>query len=111
MRKTLGLEIVFLVIMLGFMLGCSAGVNPTTPIDNRQPAPSGSMDKFPMIGGDAHEDGSFEALGLLGAYELQINPEKMSAELVSERYPSLGQSWIVSASTSVMRPSNSISCA
>jgi len=90
-----GFFLFFLVYLL--MAGCSGdGKAPVIPADNTSANPVGSLDTLPVIGGSMNDDGSYQALGLMGAYELSIDPVKTSAELVSKRLPTLGQSWIVS---------------
>ena len=94
--------IIFLIGWMFIFVGCSGGGNPTTP-DGQSKVSSntpGSIDNLPIIGLTANDDGSFNALGLMGAYELRLNPVSTSAELVSKRFPSsLGQSWIVNGKT------------
>jgi len=72
------------------ILGCSGGGNPTAP-----EKPLGTLDGAPIIGLTEAGDG-FNALGVLGAYELIVNSEKMTAELISKRVLTIGESYIVS---------------
>ncbi|MCD6216630.1 hypothetical protein J7L05_02080 [bacterium] len=76
------------------LVGCSSGSNsPLTPQGSSSPD---TMDNIPIIGMSMHEDGSFNALGMLGAYELIINPDNGSAELFAKRTPAIGEDYIVS---------------
>jgi hypothetical protein len=59
------------------ILGCSSGDTIVTP-DNIMESTNNTRD-----------------FGLMGAYELSINPDYMTAELVSKRLSSIGESWIV----------------
>jgi hypothetical protein len=74
--------------------GCSGGGTPVTPVSDERPA--FPTDSLPIIEGTSYSDGSFQASGILGAYELRIDPATMSADLVAKRTPSLGESWTVS---------------
>ena len=92
--------LVSVVVLVTFLLilGCSGGNNsPVAPSSYETASmPTGSIDTLPIIAPSVNSDGSFNALGLLGAYELRIDKKDMSAELVSQRLPSLGQSYLVS---------------
>jgi hypothetical protein len=59
------------------ILGCSSGNTIVTP-DNMMESTSNTRD-----------------FGLMGAYELTINPDNMTAELVSKRLSSIGESWVI----------------
>jgi len=77
--------------------GCSGGGNPVITVsDERAMTPNGSINSLPIIDAATYEDGSFNAIGVMGVYELIINPANMTADLVAKRMPSLGQSWTVS---------------
>jgi len=90
-------KIFFALVLIIILTGCSGGGNaPVTPSNDKPANPVGSLDSVPIIAGTMNEDGSFNALGLMGAYEMTIDPAKAGAELVSKRLPTLGQSWIVS---------------
>jgi hypothetical protein len=86
LEMRLGLLIAFLIVVTG----CSQGMNPVVPTDQ-----SGSLDQIPIIGYTANE-GVSNALGLLGAYELILDPETVSAELTAKRTSAIGESFIVS---------------
>ena len=78
------------LLALLLIIGCSGnGNSPVTPDNN-----PGSLDTVPITG-LVDADGILSATGLLGAYELTINPENMTAELVSKRLSSIGESFIV----------------
>ncbi len=86
---------IFLLILLAFAIaGCSGGGNnPLTPLGDQT---AGSIDNLPIIGVSIFEDGSFNALGMLGAYEMSINPQNNTAELVAKRTSAIGESYVVS---------------
>lgn len=81
-----------LIIAIMFMLlaGCSQGMDSVVPFD--QPS---SLNQIPIIG-YTDNGGVSDALGLLGAYELIMDPKTVTAELVSKRYSAIGESFIVS---------------
>jgi len=87
------LSIAFLI--LPFLLtGCSSG-NSLIPHDNIQPDFTNSV---PIIAPTQFADG-FSATGMLGAYELTIDKNAISGELVPMRTPTLGQSYIVNGAS------------
>jgi len=88
MISSLLLSIIFISMVV---VGCSSGKgNPVTPEKE-----VGEMTNLPILSlTDAGE--ASNGLGILGAYELTINPDKMSAELISMRTPTIGESYIVS---------------
>lgn len=95
MRKTILVVTLFTLCLFGS--SCSgAGNAPLTPSNDKASDSSGSLDNLPIIGGTSYADGNFQALGLMGAYELSIDPVTMTADLVAKRTPTLGQSWTVS---------------
>jgi len=79
--------IVLIFLSMLVVAGCSGGGTLVTP---------GPIDNQPIIGMTTNEDGSYSGIGLMGAYELSVDPSAMTADLVSKRLPSLGESWIVS---------------
>ncbi len=83
----------FLIFIALLLVGCSSGDSPTSPKENGN---SNTIDNLPIIGASLFEDGSFNALGMLGAYELSINPENNEPELVAKRTSAIGESYIVS---------------
>ena len=88
---------VLVILAALVVIGCSGGRNPVTPVsDQHSVSTPGASDAIPVIGLEITKDGSFNALGLMGAYELSINPQTTTAELTSKRLSSLGESWIVS---------------
>ena len=90
-------KIFFALVLIIILTGCSGGGNaPVTPSNDKPANPVGSLDSVPIIAGAMNEDGSFNALGLMGAYEMTIDPATATAELVSKRLPTLGQSWTIS---------------
>jgi hypothetical protein len=54
------------------------------------------MDSLPIIG-LTNANGAFDAIGVLGFYELDLNPDTMTADLTSVRTSAIGESYIVSA--------------
>jgi hypothetical protein len=85
--------ILFCIFFALLLVGCSSGDSPTSPQEN---GISNTIDNLPIIGASLFEDGSFNALGMLGAYELTINPENSSAELTAKRTSAIGESYVVS---------------
>jgi len=84
-------KIIVLVLLSVFLVaGCSGGGAVVTLGSNESPQP--------IMGVTTNEDGSFSAIGLMGAYELNIDTTTMTADLVTKRLPSLGESWLVSGS-------------
>ncbi|MCD6217314.1 hypothetical protein J7L05_05575 [bacterium] len=90
MSYTRSLVIIAFVAMIALILGCSGGGNPIAP--DKSPE---SLDSVPIIGLTDTND-TFNAIGLMGAYELYINPDDLSAELVNKRVSSIGEDYIVS---------------
>jgi hypothetical protein len=87
------LVLIAIVATLALVLGCSGGnsTNPVTPGGS-----ANSMDSLPIIGlTDAN--GVFDAIGVLGFYELDLNPDTMTADLTTPRMASVGESFVVSA--------------
>ena len=76
--------------LFAMIMGCSGG-SPVAPEKE-----AGSMDSIPVIGLTEVGD-TFNAIGLLGAYELMIDTEKMVADLVAKRTSTaIGDSFIIS---------------
>jgi hypothetical protein len=90
MSYTRPLVVIAFVAMLAMMLGCSGG----SPVGLDKEA--GTLDSIPVIGLSEVGD-TFNAVGLLGAYEIYINPESMSADLVAKRTSTaIGDSYVIS---------------
>jgi len=87
------LHIAFLILLF-LLTGCSSG-NSLVPRDSTQPDFTNSV---PIIAPTQFADG-FSATGMLGAYELTIDENAISGELVPMRTPSLGQSYIVNGAS------------
>ena len=87
-----------LIMVSAFLFtGCSGGVNPISPMSREKSNSTNEMlDDIPIIAMESSEDGSFNAIGMMGAYELDIDTTDLTADLVSKRISSLGESWIVS---------------
>jgi hypothetical protein len=81
---------VTLTLMLALVLGCSSGNAPVAPQNN-----AGVLDNVPVIG-LTEVNGVFDAQGLLGAYEIIVNPENQTVDLVSKRSNAIGEAYIVS---------------
>jgi hypothetical protein len=97
--SSLGGEIMYLskhilaiavALLLALFIGCSAGDAPVAPENT-----AGLSDSVPVIG-LADVNNALDALGLFGAYDLTINPNKMTADLVTKRTSTIGESYIVS---------------
>jgi hypothetical protein len=78
------------VALIALIVGCS-GSNPTSPEGTN----AGSIDGLPVIGLSTAGD-TFNAIGILGAYDVRVNAEEMTAELVSKRFSTIGESLLVS---------------
>ena len=90
MSYTRPLVVIALIAVLAMILGCSGG-SPASPGFE-----AGTLDSIPIIGLSEVGD-TFNAVGLLGAYELLINPETMTADLVAKRTTSaIGDSYVIS---------------
>ena len=84
----------FPVVLLLLLIGCSSGSEtPLTPQYNKHDSIS---DSVPIIGASLYQNGYFNATGLLGMYELFVEPSTNTAELVTKRSSSIGESFIVS---------------
>jgi hypothetical protein len=80
---------IMMIFITCAIMGCS-GNSPTLPNQG-----STQSDSLPIIG-FAESGGVSNALGLLGAYELIMDPETVSAELTAKRTSAIGESFIVS---------------
>jgi hypothetical protein len=90
MSYTRPLVVIALIAMLAMIVGCSGG-SPASPGFE-----AGTLDSIPIIGLSEVGD-TFNAVGLLGAYELLIDPENMTADLVAKRTTSaIGDSFVIS---------------
>lgn len=90
MRTLTSLSAIVSIAILAIIFGCSGGGTPVAP-DNTV----GSLDTIPIIGlSDA--DGICSATGLFGAYELTINPDDLTVDLVSKRISAIGEDYLVS---------------
>ena len=80
-----------LVSILILMIGCSSGSGKTPIIPSDQE--KGGLSEIVDMGtlGD-----TYHSLGVLGKWELTLDEEMMTAELISARTSSLGESYIVS---------------
>lgn len=83
-----------LFVVFVLYVGCSGRAIPTLPSNDLDKS-NDSIDNIPVVGLSLSEDGTFDAVGMLGAYELRLDPSNTSAELISKRIPSIGESWIV----------------
>ena len=87
---TRSLVTIVFIAMVAMILGCSGGGNPIAP--DKSPE---SLDSVPIIGLTDTND-TFNAVGLMGAYEVTVDPADLSAELVNKRVSSIGKDYIVS---------------
>ena len=85
---------ILLTVLFIITVGCSSGSN--TPLTPQENSSADAMENIPVMGMSLHEDGSFNALGMFGAYELRINPENLTAELIAKRTSAIGESYVVS---------------
>jgi len=102
------------MVITALLFGCSSGgKNPVMP---RDPGDGNATPELPLVS-DTLDDvlnpernfddlpaaelgtirNTFNALGTMGAYELSLDADSMSAELISIRTASLGESFLVSA--------------
>ncbi|MCD6217411.1 hypothetical protein J7L05_06085 [bacterium] len=110
------------MVITALLFGCSSGgKNPVMP---RDPGDGNATPELPLVS-DTLDDvlnpernfddlpaaelgtirNTFNALGTMGAYELSLDADSMSAELISIRTASLGESFLVSgASFFTVRP-------
>jgi hypothetical protein len=81
-------SLIFLVVLL---VGCSGSGNfPINPGDT-----SDSLGGLPIIAATESGD-TFNAIGVMGAYEITINTDSLDVSLVSKRTSAIGESYIVS---------------
>ncbi|MCD6217592.1 hypothetical protein J7L05_07005 [bacterium] len=79
-----------ITVMAALIIGCSG--NTTDPVSNDTAALPDSM---PIIGLSA-ANGVYDAVGIMGAYDLYFDAETLTAEITSTRKSSIGESFIVS---------------
>lgn len=84
------LVLIAFAAMIALVLGCSGGSGPVTP-DNQG---AGSC-VTPVIGA-TEADGVYGGIGVMGAYELNLDIENMTADVVPLRQMTIGESYIVS---------------
>jgi hypothetical protein len=89
MRRSRLLLVCVSCMLLAFLIGCSSRTVPVTPGD------VDTFDGVPVIG-LAGADGTYNATGILGVYELTIDPNKMTVDLVTKRSEAIGEDYIVS---------------
>jgi hypothetical protein len=83
---------VIATMILALLIGCSGGSGPLAPSANN----SNTLDNtLPVISLSSMGD-TCQGIGLMGAYELSIDPAFASAELVAKRVSSIGEDYIVS---------------
>lgn len=80
---------IMICFVLFFAISCSGGKTPVMPSHTHE-----SFETVPIIG-LTDSNNIFNAVGLLGGYELIINSDNMTADLISKRYSSIGESWVV----------------
>ena len=93
-----------IILLIAFVtltaFGCSQAAKSPVSLESEQ----NSFDSAPIIG-MSEAGGSFSAIGVLGAYELSVNPETLEVSLISKRSSSIGESYIVGGvSYFTMRP-------
>lgn len=82
-------KILILSILVLILSSCSSGRNPVSP-------GSGLEEKNNSNNVSGMNSDDFSTPGLLGAYELNINADMMSAELTPKRISAIGEDYIVS---------------
>jgi hypothetical protein len=82
MATNINLLKVSLLLLLATVLGCSTVYNPV----NLNP------DNMPGI---SESDNMTSNTGIFGSYELSFDPESLTADLISKRIVSIGESWSV----------------
>jgi hypothetical protein len=102
-------HITSLVVILIVAVGCSHGSN--NPIMPRETGNTVTESQLPEISdgnildsernidllpGNDIEPGSLESIGMFGAYQLNLNKEELTAELVAGRNSAVGESYMVS---------------
>jgi hypothetical protein len=89
----MNLRLTLLISVIILFCGCSGNANQN-PM-----SPEGGMDSeisaLPIIA-PYETNGTFSATGLMGLYEMTINPDDLAVELVPSRSLALGESYIVS---------------
>lgn len=83
--------LIVILTIVSFLIGCSGGGGSSPVAPDKT---SGSMDSIPIIG-MSEANGTYNAIGLFGAYEMILNPD-LSAELISKRVGAIGEDYIVS---------------
>ena len=82
---------VLFAVIVSAIIGCSGnGTNPVSPTTQ-----SDLMDSIPIIG-MSDSDGVVNSIGVLGAYDLYIDKETMTAELTPIRTSTVGEDYVVS---------------
>ncbi len=82
------LAIVALIFTLSIIVSCSSSKSPVSPADLSS---SDNVPQTDIVDGN----GPFNAIGLMGAYELIFNPDFNSADLIPKRSSAIGESWVV----------------
>jgi hypothetical protein len=91
MRRYLYILMIFAI----FAVGCSSSSNPINS-DSTTRNYSDTSILSPGVIGLSGSDGFTSAIGLIGAYELTVNSDDLSANLVPRRSSAIGESYIVS---------------
>jgi len=92
------MRIALISFVVAFMLICGCSGGGKNPIAPGGPVKDIALDNVPIIG--LSESGeSSNALGLLGAYELNVNFDELTADLVAKRVPTLAESYLVNGIT------------
>jgi len=87
-------DIVFGLLFLIILTGCSSSKSPIISGINQ----TDLTDSLPIIALESFRD-AFTATGILGAYDLVINPDTKSGELIPKRTSMIGESFIVSGTS------------
>lgn len=85
-----------LIALIVFAFSCSGGGNSPIVPNTDSSSESGLIDSIPIIGvSELGEDG-FSASGMLGAWNIFIDPVTSSAEIIPQRTLAIGEDYIVS---------------
>ncbi|MFH1514522.1 MAG: hypothetical protein ABIG42_03590 [bacterium] len=88
MNSQKNLLVIVILLCLSLFISCSKSNSPLTPNN------SNSTDTIPITSSD--EIGYLNSgVGLLGAYELILDPIEMTGDLVPKRSSTIGESWVV----------------
>ncbi|MFH1515667.1 MAG: hypothetical protein ABIG42_09440 [bacterium] len=85
-----------LIALMIFGFSCSKGGNSPLVPNGNVSSEHGSIDSLPIIGVSEFGEDGFSASGMLGAYNILIDPSTSSVEILPMRTPAIGEDYIVS---------------